>query len=101
MGIESDYQLAAGVLVVFDILFFTVLKRLSKAYNRMHARTERKVNDVAVYLSHVNEDKAHLEKSSGNKIDRQWAETHFSAAFSDMRASKAEKAKVRLVISRK
>jgi hypothetical protein len=101
MGLESDIELAAGILVVFDIMFFYVLKRLAKAFNRMQGRLERKVGDVAVYLSHVSEDRAHLEKSAANKIDRQWAETHFSAAFSDMKGQKSEKAKIRLTIGMK
>jgi hypothetical protein len=101
MGIETDVQLAAGILVVFDILFFYVLKRLSKVYNKLHGRLERKASDVAVYLSHVNEDRAHLEKAMANKIERQWAETHFSAAFLDMKAGRADKARAKLVMTLK
>ncbi|HLC47465.1 MAG TPA: hypothetical protein VJI13_00165 [Candidatus Norongarragalinales archaeon] len=101
MGLESDIELAAGILVVFNIVFYYVLKRLWKVFSKLNSRLERKAGDVAVYLSHVNEDRAHLEKSAANKIDKHWAETNFSAAFSEMKSQKAEKAKIKVTIGMK
>ena len=102
MGADFDLYLACGALVVAVILFGMLLKRTAKVFNTKYARLERKVSDVAVYLSHINEDKAHLELLSKNKIDQQWAVMQMSGTFSDYKKDSAPaKSKIRIMVSEK
>ncbi|MFH0972087.1 MAG: hypothetical protein V1835_05995 [Candidatus Micrarchaeota archaeon] len=100
MGLDSDITLAAGVLIVFVILFAYVLKTLSKAFTLKFSRLDRKLNDVAIYLSHVNEDKVHMEAMAKNKIEKQWAENQFLNATSEFKGQKEEgRARLKIMIS--
>ncbi len=103
MGLESDLTLAAGALVVLVILFYYVLRRLSKAFGRIFSRLDRKANDVAIYLSHINEDKNHIEMVANNKVDAEFIEAHFSSLLPSSKVQKSSKmkAKIKVIVRNK
>ncbi|MBI5225407.1 hypothetical protein HY989_06065 [Candidatus Micrarchaeota archaeon] len=90
MGLESNLFLACGVLTLSVFLFGYWVFRAWKAFSQKFTRLDRKLNDVAIYLSHVNEDRAHLEKMANNKVDENWAEKNLSVAFADFKRAKSE-----------
>ncbi|MFH1443342.1 MAG: hypothetical protein ABIG96_04885 [Candidatus Micrarchaeota archaeon] len=102
MGSDFEIYLAAGGLLVATILFGILVKRSAKVFNSKYSRLERKANDVAMYLSHINEDKVHLEKLAGNKIEQQWALMHISSAFSDYKKESAPaRSRIRITVAAK
>jgi hypothetical protein len=101
MSDELILLLVSGALIVAILVFFMVIKRLSRFFYKYVAKIERKAGDVAIYLSHVNEDKNHIEKVAANKIDSNWAETHLSDAFSELKGKSEGKARIRVMVSSK
>ncbi len=90
MGLENNLLLVSGALTISVFLFGYWVFRSWKAFLQKFTRLDRKLNDVAVYLSHVNEDRAHLEKLANNKVDENWAEKNLSVAFADFKRVKSE-----------
>lgn len=102
MGLDSEIQLASAALVVIAIASFYLLKSLSKAFSHFMSRIERKTSDVAIYLSHINEDKAHMETLAKSKADRLSLENRFSSLFAGVRPLRSEhRTKLRVTIASK
>ena len=96
MGVlDAQIYFAAFVLGAVVVLFAWLLRRIDSSANRKFGKDERRLNDVAVYLSHLSDDFLHLQMVAEKKLAVKDMEGRLGAVIDKFKhPGKEEKQKV-------